>query len=122
MSKEVFPNKSNFLKYAVENYTNPICLSPEEFFEDIGKIKYIKRLLKRYTREGDLKERLLLNHIISFFNVFELNAASHMLFFKMDKTEHSSLKTFLSYLNYIPNGWYEEIPKDKHIQKILEDI
>ena len=73
----LLPTEKNIKSYAVENYVNKACLTAEEFWEDYNKIKYIKRLLGRYVKQGELKERLILNHIIcskNFFNIFKLSS------------------------------------------------
>ena len=118
----LYPDDKNFKAYAVENYKNKACLSADEFWEDFNKIKYVKRLLRRYVNEGELKERLILNHLISFYNVFEISAANRMLFYRMDKELKPALKTFLIFLNYLPKNWYVEIELDKHIIDILRKI
>ena len=95
-------NEKNFLLYAMKEYNNPQCVDVDEFNDDLKKIKYIKRLLNQYISEGILKERLLLNHIIVFFNVFSTKAATRILFYKMEEEFWPMLKTFLFYLNYMP--------------------
>ena len=92
----------NFLIYAMKNYNSPNCIV-SEFHDDLKRIKYIKRLIKRYKSTDDLKERLILNHIIVLSNVFGAGATSRILFFKMDNTDYDVLKTFLIYLNYMPD-------------------
>ena len=96
-------NEKNFLLYAMKEYNNPQCVDVDEFNDDLKKIKYIKRLLNQYISEGILKERLLLNHIIVFFNVFTTKAATRILFFKLEEEVWPMLKTFLFYLNFLPN-------------------
>ena len=91
----------NFLIYAIKCYDNPRCIM-SEFEDDLKRLKYIRRLIKRYRVTGDLKERLILNHIIVLSNVFGTEAAVRMLFFKIDKEDYHILKTFLLFLNYIP--------------------
>ncbi len=95
-------NEKNFLLYAMKHYENPQCVEVEEFNDDLKKIKYIKRLFNQYATEGVLKERLLLNHIIVFYNVFSVEAASRILFFKLEEKFWPMLKTFLFYLNFLP--------------------
>jgi hypothetical protein len=73
-----------------------------EFEEDLSRIKYVKRLIKRYKTTGELKERLILNHIIVLANVFGIESSARMLFFKIDKEDYDILKTFLLFLNYMP--------------------
>ena len=92
----------NINAYIIASYSNPQCLDMEEFDDDIKRIKYIKRLINRYTSTGELKHRLILNHIISFYNVFDHVAATRILFFKIDSCNHFILKTFLVYLALMP--------------------
>ena len=96
-------NEKNFLLYAMKYYDNPQCVEVEEFNDDLKKIKYIKRLFNQYALEGVLKERLLLNHIIVFYNVFSVEAATRILFFKLEEEVWPMLKTFLFYLNFLPD-------------------
>ena len=92
----------NINAYMIMSYDNPQVSDLEEFEDDIKIPKYIKRLINRYSGVGELKERLILNHIILFYNVFKFEAATRILFFKMDVEDYSILKTFLTYLNYMP--------------------
>ena len=97
-------NEKNFLLYAMKEYNNPQCIDIEEFNDDLRKIKYIKRLFNQYASEGVLKERLLLNHIIIFYNVFPPKAATKILFYKIEERFWPILKTFLFYLNLLPEN------------------
>ena len=90
-------NGKNFLLYAMQHYDNPQCVEVEEFNDDLKKIKYIKRLFNQYITEGVLKEGLLLNHIIVFYNVFSVEAATRILFYKLEEEFWPMLKTFLFY-------------------------
>ena len=94
-------NEKNFLLYAMKEYDNPQCVQVEEFYDDLKKVKYIKRLFNQYLNEGVLKERLLLNHIIVFYNVFPVRSATRMLFLKIEEKFWPILKTFLVYLSYM---------------------
>lgn len=94
-------DETNFLLYAAKHYDNPQCYDTIEFYDDIKRIKYIKRLLNRYVEEGDLKERLILNHIIILNNVFGPLALAKMLFLKCKGLE-PQLKAFLYFLNILP--------------------
>lgn len=94
-------NDDNFMMYAIKSYNSPNCIM-SEFEDDMKKLKYIKRLIKRYKTTGELKERLVLNHIIVLSNVFGTEAAVRMLFYKFDPEDYSILKTFLIFLNYMP--------------------
>ena len=117
-------NEKNFLLYAMKEYDNPQCVQVEEFYDDLKKVKYIKRLLNQYLNEGILKERLLLNHIIVFYNVFPVRSATRILFLKIEEEFWPILKTFLVYLSYMPeiidsiNGrsiLSDEIQLDQHL-------
>lgn len=94
-------NEDNFEEYAVRNYKNSNCVSLLEFLDDLKTFKYIKRLLNKYNEKGDLKSRLILNHIICLSNVFGVEPTVHMLTYKVDKTNHDVLNAFLLFLNYI---------------------
>jgi hypothetical protein len=123
--------KKNIILYAQVYYDNPFCIDIQEFYTDLKKIKYIRKLLKKYIEKGKLSERLVLNHLICFYNVFEPNAATRMLFYKIEQPYHSALKTFLLYLNRMPdriNGLDSEnlntnlIPLDNTIVEVLRTI
>jgi len=115
-------NEKNFLLYAMKEYNNPQCTDVEEFNDDLKKIKYIKRLLNQYVSEGVLKERLLLNHIIIFYNVFPPAAATRILFFKIEEKFWPILKPFLFYLKLMPEDKIESIMgKEIRTNEILMD-
>jgi hypothetical protein len=95
-------NDDNFIMYAIKAYEKPNCIM-SEFEEDIKRIKYVKRLIKKYMATGDLKERLILNHIIILSNVFGIEATVRMLFQKLDEKYYPILKTFLLFLNHMPS-------------------
>lgn len=96
-------NTENFLLFAAKHYW-PVHYSTAEFNSDLSRIIYIKRLLKKYKKTNILSDRLILNHLILLFNVFEPTlAVTMMLFLKIDKDCYSPLKTFLVYLNRMPN-------------------
>ena len=111
----------NYMMYALLHYDNPHCKDIKEFFEDIKRIHYIRRLLKRYYSEDILKERLVLNHLITFYNVFEATAATRILFFRVEKSFHPALKTFLIYINKMPDD-DEDINLDDGVIKVLRNI
>ena len=92
----------NYMMYALLHYDNPHCIDISEFFEDVKRLHYIRRLFKRYNDDGVMKERLIINHLIVFYNVFEVKAATRILFFKVEKEYHPVLKTFLVFLNKMP--------------------
>jgi hypothetical protein len=115
-------NEKNFLLYAMKEYSNPQCTEVEEFNDDLKKIKYIKRLLNQYVSEGVLKERLLLNHIIVFYNVFPPAAATRILFFKIEEKFWPMLKPFLFYLKLMPEDKIESVMgKEIRTNEILMD-
>jgi hypothetical protein len=93
-------DETNFLLYAAKHYDNPQCFDTLEFYEDLARFKYIKRLFNRYEEAGELKERLVLNHLIILYNVFG-SAATRMLFFKLDGYHHM-LKPFIVLLGQMP--------------------
>ena len=124
-------NDGNFLIYAAKCYDRPHILQ-SEFEDDIKRIKYVKRLLRKYRQTGEFKERLVLNHVIILSNVFGVEATTNMLFFKVDQEDYPLLKTILIYLNYMPSRltvsfdkYYirqEEIPVDLKIANMLRNI
>ena len=120
MKFDVLTN-GNYMMYALLHYDNPHCKDIKEFFEDIKRIHYIRRLLKRHIAYGVLKERIILNHLITFYNVFETKAATRILFFKVEKEYHPSLKTFLIYINKMPEDMHN-ITLDEKVVKTLRDI
>lgn len=123
---------SNFLLYAAKHYENNQCYDTIEFYDDLKRFKYIKRLFNRYQEEGDLKERLILNHIIVLVNVFGPEATARMLFLKCRGLEQY-LKPFLLFLNILPETinnigiecktiYTKEIPVDTFILNELRNI
>jgi hypothetical protein len=107
-------NESNFLIFAMHHYDNPQCHSLQEFEEDLKKFLYLKKLISRYKNNGELRERLILNHIIVLYNIFGENA-TQMLFYKIDESCWDTLITFLVYLDRMP----ETIPE---LNIVLSDI
>ena len=97
------PNEGNFLLHAMKEYSNVQCTDVEEFYDDLKKIKYIKRLFNIYVKDGQLKERLILNHLIIFYNVFSVEAGTRILFYKIEKEFWPILKTFLIFLDRMPD-------------------
>ena len=117
----------NYLMFALLHYDNPQCVDIKEYFEDVRKLKYIKRLFNRYKEDGVMKERLILNHLISFYNVFDNEAAARLLFFRVGKEYHSLLKTFLVFLNRMPekineNLYASDIILDNKVTEILRNL
>ena len=115
-------NEENFTLFAIRHYTNPQCTSTEEFYEDIRRFRYLKRLLKRYYRNGELRERLILNHLIVLNNIFGVENAIRMLQFKIEERYWPVLKTCLLFLEYIDEGFEIEIPIDMKIANILREL
>ena len=107
-------NESNYLLFAIKFYDNPQAVTRDDFEDDLKRIKYIKRLLKRYKNNGELKVHLILNHLTVLFNVFS-DAAVPLLFYNLEKDLWPYIKSFLVFLNRIP-----EYPKTE-ISKIKED-
>jgi len=117
----------NYLMFALLHYDNPHCVDIKEYFEDVRKLKYIKRLFNRYKEDDVMKERLILNHLISFYNVFDNEAATRLLFFRVGEEYHSLLKTFLVFLNRMPekindNLYSSDIQLDEKITEILRKV
>ena len=107
-------NENNYMMFAVKMYDNPHALTKEEFEDDLKRIKYVKRLLKRYKNTGVLKTHLILNHLTVLFNVFD-DAAVPLLFYNLEEDLWPSIKSFLIFLNRVP-----EYPKS-HIHGIPDD-
>ena len=107
--------EENFLLFAIKNYENPQAVTKEDFDKDLNHFKYIKRLLKRYKNTGQLKTHLLLNHFIILYNIFG-EAATPMLFFKIEQDLWSSMKTFVMFLGKLP-----DYPKSK-IHDVTVDL
>lgn len=129
MSFENLTN-DNIMMYAIKVYDKPNCVM-SEFTEDMKRFNYIKRLFRRYTKYGELRERLILNHLIVLYNVFGVEATTRMLFFKISKSDWSALKTYLIFLSYMPivvrgvkgqDIHSSDIAVDMNIADVLRDI
>jgi hypothetical protein len=120
--------ESTFLLYAMKHYDNPHCSEMSEFEEDMKRFQYLRKLFSRYRQDNDLKERLILNHMIVIYNVFG-EYATNMLFMKLNEY-HEFLRPFVEYLNYMPSVIrYDDIEMNKdsivpdaHILKVLKGI
>ena len=113
----------NFAAYAMKHYDDPQCEDMEDFYEDLRRFRYLKRLLFRYYQHGELRERLMLNHLICIFNVFGYEASMRMLKFKIkDKEYWSSIKTMLLYLGYVEEGFEVEVPIDETLATTLREV
>ena len=114
--------KDNVVMYAIQHYNNPSCEGMNEFYEDMKRFKYIKRLLRKYKDSGILKERLLLNHIIVLNNLFGAEASSTLLFFKIEPEFWPALKSFLKYLSIMPENDLKYIKYDPNVELKLAKI
>ena len=112
----------NVMMFAIKYYDNPQCEGEKEFYDDMKKFKYIKRLLRKYDDSGVLKERLLLNHIIVLNNLFGPEACVTLLLFKIQKEYWDTLKSFLLYLNIIRNDELQEVKENKDVLEILRKL
>ena len=108
-------NENNYLLFAIKFYDNPQAVTKDDFEDDLKRIKYVKRLLKRYKNTGVLKTHLILNHLTVLFNVFD-DAAVPLLFYNLERELWSHIKSFLVFLNRLP-----EYPKTE-INTIEEDV
>jgi DUF2075 family protein len=120
----------NILLYAVKAYDRPNMLM-SEFKEDMKRFNYLKRLFRRYRKDGEIRERLVINHLVVLYNVFGVEVATRLLFYKMSKDDYIALKTFLLFLNYMPNVvrgikgqdiFSSDISVDMRIAEILRQI
>ena len=120
----------NYMLYAMKVYDKPNCIM-SEFKEDMKRFNYLKRLFRRYAKVGELRERLVINHIVVLYNVFGPEVTTRLLFFKLNKDDFSALKTYLLFLNYMPEKVYgikghnilsSEIPVDMNIANVLRNI
>lgn len=114
-------NEDTYIMVAMKAYDQPNCVM-SEFEEDLKRIKYIKRLIGKYKTSGELKERLILNHLIVLANVFGVNTSVRMLFYKLDRTDYPILKTFLLFLNYMPTIIHSIRGQDIHSGDITTDL
>lgn len=117
-------NDDNYLLFAIKFYENPHAVTREDFEDDLKKIKYVKRLLRRYINTKVLKTHLILNHLTVLFNVFG-DAAVPLLFFNLERDLWSSIKSFLVFLNKLPEfprSEVDEISLDQYCLDQLENI
>ena len=116
--------EENFLLFAIKNYENPQAVTKDDFDKDLNHFKYIKRLLKRYKNTGELKTHLILNHFIVLYNIFG-EAATPMLFFKIEQNLWSIMKTFIIFLDRLPDYpqcYVHEIEVDDYCLDELKKI
>jgi hypothetical protein len=117
-------NEENYIMFAIKHYENPQAVTQEDFFEDMKRFKWIKRLLNKYKNTGDLNIHLIINHFIVLYNIFG-EATTPLLFFKIDKNLWSVLKTFIVYLGRIPEypkTALNDIPIDEKCFNILNSL
>ena len=123
-------NNDNIMIFAMKVYDKPNCIM-SEFKEDMKRFNYLKRLFRRYSKVGEMRERLVLNHLVVLYNVFGVEAATRLLFFKMAKSDYSALKTYLLFLSCMPDVVRgikgqdiisSEISVDMGIAEILREI
>lgn len=120
-------SEGNFVQQAMHAYDNPQCVSLVEFEDDLKRFLYLKKLFTRYAVNGELRERLILNHIIVLFNVFG-DSATKMLFFKTEEKHWGILATFLAYLGRLPDSipdsdrMISELKIDENVVKVLRKI
>lgn len=112
----------NVMMFAIKHYDNRQCGGENEFFDDLKRIKYIKRLFKRYLDTGELRERLLINHFIVLRNMFGADAAITLLLFKIEREYWSLLKTFLIFLNMLKDGELSDVEINDTVFNKLKEI
>ena len=120
MFKEI--TKDNWVLFAQQNYDNPTLEKEEEFYDDIKRFKYLKRLFRKYEIVGDIKIRLVLNHLVVLQNVFGVEASVSLLLFKIDDRYWPILKTCLDYLGYLYSHELKEFDKDVQIEEMLKEL
>ena len=114
--------ESNFFVFAAKHYYKPRFVDSEEFYEDLGRFKYVKRLLNRYIDNGELSERLILNHLIVVFNVFGIYPALQIFDLKLDEKHWPVVKPFFMKLQAIPPGVLPDVPMDAYVVEELRKI
>ena len=113
---------NNFMLYAIRQYYKPNCIDAEEFHNDMKRFMYLKRLFYRYNNTGEVSERLILNHLIVLFNVFDIKPTLKMLEFQIEGKYWPALKPFLIFLKYIKNDQYTDIKMDQNVIDKLRKI
>ena len=112
----------NIMMFAIKHYDNPQCEGEKEFYDDMKRFKYIKRLLRKHKDTNVLKERLLLNHIIVLYNLFGSEACVTLLLFKIQREYWGTLKSFLLFLNIIRDDELQNVKEDKTVLDTLGKI
>lgn len=123
-------NSDNIMLYAMKSYDKPNCIM-SEFKEDMKRFNYLKRLFYRYRKDSEIKDRLIINHLIVLSNVFGVEASTRLLFYKIAKEDYSTLKTYLLFLSHMPDLVRgirgqdiisSDIPLDLKVVEILRKI
>ena len=112
----------NINMFAIKHYSNPSCVDEQEFLDDMKRFKYLKRLFRKYDTSKDLKMRLIINHIIVLANVFGVDAATTLLFFKIERNHWSILKAFLVFLQYMPENDLTDVQINHEVMGKLGQI
>tara|TARA_B100000959_G_C14508095_1_gene430150 strand:- start:117 stop:479 length:363 start_codon:yes stop_codon:yes gene_type:complete len=120
MFKEI--TKDTWLLYAQQNYDNPTFTKEQEFLDDLKRFKYLKRLFRRYTLTGEIKVRLIVNHIVVLQNVFGVEAACVLLLYKIDEQYWPILKTVLEHLDYLYPHELNNVQVDENIKELLKEM
>lgn len=114
--------KDNWLLFAQANYDNPTLEKEKEFYEDLKRFKYLKRLFRKYFFTKDVNIRLIVNHIIVLQNVFGVEAAVTLLLYKIEPQFWPALKSVLDYLNYLYPNELHEIEGDEKVKQMLKEL
>ena len=114
--------RDNWLLFAQKNYSNPTLEDNVEFLEDIKRFKYLKRLFRKYKTTGDVKIRLIINHIVVLQNVFGADVAITLLLFKIDREYWAVMKTVLSYLKLLYEHEMPDVDEDEKIKQMLKEL
>tara|TARA_E500000318_G_scaffold52371_1_gene48867 strand:+ start:227 stop:604 length:378 start_codon:yes stop_codon:yes gene_type:complete len=122
LSEKIEVTEENYLIVAAKHYQNPQCTSTEEFYDDLNRVKYIKRLINRYFDTQEISERLIINHIIVFYNVFGIEIATKLLAVKLEHKYWTVIKCFLVKLNYLTSSDLAGIHMDKKVVEALRKI
>lgn len=116
-------NDDNFILFASRYYENPQCSSLDEFHEDLSRFRYVKRLVNKYIKGEELRERLILNHIIIIFNSFGVGPSKKMIWHKFKTPqERAIIKPFLVYMNYMKSDEMISVSLDTHVVQRLRSL
>ena len=112
----------NVRMFAMRHYNNPQCEGEPEFEDDMKRFKYLKRLFRKYHEGGELKERLILNHMIVISNIFGTDAGATLLIFKIEPVYWTTLKTFMGFLGMLTETELTDIQEDERIKEVLRKL